>query len=127
MRKPTICICETKGADQLCSNCTADQHLCFCYTDSTTPLLLKSKISSVTVQADLCQTRSETQIVGFLMHSLNYFNSAVKVACSTTSAKVNINITTDGCVGGECNSHGKCHNYLNGHVLFSTCKCSAGK
>ena len=27
MIKPTICICETKGADQLCSNCTADHGL----------------------------------------------------------------------------------------------------
>ena len=27
IRKPTICICETKGADQLCSNYTADQCL----------------------------------------------------------------------------------------------------
>ena len=48
IRKPTICICETKGADQLCSNwlcsnCTADQRLCFCYTYSTIPVLLKSK------------------------------------------------------------------------------------
>ena len=35
-----------KGADQLCSNCEADQRLCFHYTDSTIPLLPKSKISS---------------------------------------------------------------------------------
>ena len=46
MGKPTICICETKGADQLRSNCEADQRLCFRYTDSTMPLLLESKISS---------------------------------------------------------------------------------
>ena len=26
--KPTLCICETKGADQLCNNCTADQFSC---------------------------------------------------------------------------------------------------
>ena len=45
IRKPTICIGKNKVADQLCSNCTADQHLCFCYTDSTIPLLLKSEIS----------------------------------------------------------------------------------
>ena len=44
--KPTICICENKGADHLCSNCTADQRLCFRYSDSTIPLLLKSEISS---------------------------------------------------------------------------------
>ena len=43
IRKPTICICENKGADQLCSNCTADQRFCFRNTDSTVPLLLISK------------------------------------------------------------------------------------
>ena len=45
-RKPTICICEKKDADQLCSNCTADQRLCFRYTDGKIPLLFKSAISS---------------------------------------------------------------------------------
>ena len=39
MRKPEFCLCENKGADQLCSNCTADQRLCFRYTDSAIPLL----------------------------------------------------------------------------------------
>ena len=58
MGKPTICICENKGADQLRSNCEADQHLCFLNMDSTILLLSKSKISSlspssVTVQAGL--------------------------------------------------------------------------
>ena len=46
MRKPTICICENKDADQLRGNRVADQPLCFRYLDSTVPLLLKSKISS---------------------------------------------------------------------------------
>ena len=46
MGKPTICIGENKGADQLRSNCEADQRLCFRYLDSTIPLLLKSEISS---------------------------------------------------------------------------------
>ena len=46
MRKPTICICENKGADQLRGNREADQRLCFRYADSTLPLLLKSEISS---------------------------------------------------------------------------------
>ena len=36
-------ICENKGADQLHSNCEADQCLCFRYTDSTISLLLKSE------------------------------------------------------------------------------------
>ena len=55
MGKPDFCLCENKGADQLRSNCEADQRLCFRYTDSTISLLLKSEISSfwpasVTVQ-----------------------------------------------------------------------------
>ena len=45
MGKPTICICETKGADQLPGNREADQRLCFRYSDSTVSLLLKSEIS----------------------------------------------------------------------------------
>ena len=39
MRKPTVCICENKGTDELCSNCEADRCLCFRYKDSTIPLL----------------------------------------------------------------------------------------
>ena len=80
MTKPTICMGENKDADQLRGNREADQRLCFRYTDSTFPPLLIPKfsrfwVSSVTVQAGLCQTWSETQIVGFLMHRLNYDNS----------------------------------------------------
>ena len=61
MKKLDICLSENKGADHLCSYCIADQRLCFHYTDSTNPLLLRSEItsfqpSSVTVQAGLCQT-----------------------------------------------------------------------
>ena len=33
MGKPTICICENKGADQLRGNREADQRLCFRYSD----------------------------------------------------------------------------------------------
>ena len=77
MGKPTICIGENKGADQLRGNREADQRLCFRYSDSTIPLLLISEISSfwlfsVLVQVGLCQTWSEPQIVGFLMHRLIY-------------------------------------------------------
>ena len=46
MGKPTICIGENKGADQLRGNREADQRLCFRYSDSTIPPLLYSKISS---------------------------------------------------------------------------------
>ena len=40
----TICICETKGAGQLCSDCTADLHLCFRSMDSTIPPLSEYEI-----------------------------------------------------------------------------------
>ena len=43
--KPTICIGENKGADQLRGNREADKRHCFRYSDSTIPLLLKSEIS----------------------------------------------------------------------------------
>ena len=71
MRKPAFCICENKDADQLRSNCAADQRLCFRYTDSTIPLLPKSENSSlqpslVAVQPGLCWTWSETPKTGFL-------------------------------------------------------------
>ena len=71
MRKPDFCQGENKGADQLRSNCEADQCLCVCYTDSTISLLSKSKISSlwsfsVLVQLGLCRTWSETPKTGFL-------------------------------------------------------------
>ena len=46
MGKPTVCIGENKGADQLRGNREADQHLCFRYSDSTIPPLLNSEISS---------------------------------------------------------------------------------
>ena len=38
--KTGFCLCKNKGADQLYSNWS----LCFCYTDSTIPLLPKSEI-----------------------------------------------------------------------------------
>ena len=41
MGKPTICICENKDADQLRGIREADQRLCFRYSDSTIPLLVK--------------------------------------------------------------------------------------
>ena len=73
MRKQTNCICENKGADQLRSNCKADQRLCFRYMDSTIPLLSKSKISSicslwpvsVAGQAGLCRTWSVPKLLVF--------------------------------------------------------------
>ena len=40
-----ICICKNKAPDQLCSNCTADQRLCVCFSDSKIPLLRKLNFS----------------------------------------------------------------------------------
>ena len=61
---------ENKDADQLRGNREADQRLCFRYTDSTFPPLLipkfsRSWVSSVTVQAGLCRTCSETTLLVF--------------------------------------------------------------
>ena len=77
VRKRDYCLCENKGADQLRSNCEADQRLCFRYSDSTIPLLLKSEISSFylfseLVQAGLCRTWSKTPKTGFLASRLIY-------------------------------------------------------
>ena len=47
MRKSAFGICKNKDADQLRSNCVADQRLCFRYMDSVIPLLTKSEISSL--------------------------------------------------------------------------------
>ena len=73
MIKPDLCLRENKGADQLCSNCTVDQSLCFCYRNSTMFHLLIFEISgfqpsSVTLQADLCWTWSETRRSAFSHH-----------------------------------------------------------
>ena len=70
MGKQTICICENKDADQLRGNREADQRLCFRFSESTIPLLLKSEISSfyvssVTVQSGLCRTCSKTTMLVF--------------------------------------------------------------
>ena len=44
MRKPDFCLCENKGADQLRGNRDADQRLCFRFSDSTFPFLVKFEI-----------------------------------------------------------------------------------
>ena len=70
IRKPDFCLCENKDTDQLCSNCTADQRLLFLllgqYNSSITSTQNLKSLSSETVQANLCQTRSETPKTGFL-------------------------------------------------------------
>ena len=76
MGKPTTCIGENKGADQLRGNREADQRLCFRYSDSTILLFPKYKIScfqlfSVLVHASLCRTCSETTLLVFPRGSSN--------------------------------------------------------
>ena len=64
MRKHAFCICEYKGKeDQLHGNCTADQHLRFCYIDSTISLLPKSEISSLEPLSG-CTARFVLDLVG---------------------------------------------------------------
>ena len=70
MRKTTLCICKNKDADQLRGNPESDQRLCFCYIDSTIPLLPKYEISSLypfseAVQPGLCGTWLVTPKTGF--------------------------------------------------------------
>ena len=43
MRKPAFCICKNKDVDQLWSNCTADQRLCFRYHSAS---LIQNQASS---------------------------------------------------------------------------------
>ena len=81
--KTKIYICENKDADQLRSNCKADQRLCFHYTYNTIPLLLKSKVSSlqpasVLVQCSLCWTWSEPKLLVF-SRTGSYVFGSVKV------------------------------------------------
>ena len=71
-------MCENKDADQLCSNCIADQRLCFRDTDSIFPFLPKSEIpifyaSSVVAKVDLCQSWSEPKLLVF-SHTGSYHN-----------------------------------------------------
>ena len=65
MGKPTICIGENKGADQLRSNCEADQGLCFRHSDSTIPLLLESVALFRACTSRLVSDLFGNHIVGF--------------------------------------------------------------
>ena len=91
MGKPTICIGENKDADPLRGNREADQRLCFRYSDSTIPLLLKSEISSfwlfsVLVQAGLCGTCSETTLLVFPRGKISGADdSAQGIKCSPST------------------------------------------
>ena len=64
MRNPNSCICENKGADQLCGNRTADQRLCFRYTDSTIPYLSKIRDYKPLAIFCICTARFVSDLVG---------------------------------------------------------------
>ena len=70
MRKPTICICENKGADQLRSN-TAKLISAFVFARPLLSKLCDRNFQPLAISCacklDLCQTWSKTKIVGFLM------------------------------------------------------------
>ena len=74
MGKPTICIGENKSADQLSSNCEADQGLCVRYTDDTITLFSKSKIFICDYTGWFVWDLVGTQVVGFLTHMLMYID-----------------------------------------------------
>ena len=77
MGKPTICIGENKDADQLRGNREANQRFCFRYTDSTIPLLSKTKISSLfcACTAQFVSDLFGNHIVGFPTRWLIYVSS----------------------------------------------------
>ena len=68
MRKLTFCISQNKGADQLCSNCEADQRLCFrFYVQNFQPLAIFC-VCTARFVSDLFGNH----IVGFLTRRLIY-------------------------------------------------------
>ena len=80
MRKFAICICKTKGVDQLRGNHAADQRLCFGYVDFNNPST--SLIRNFMPLAIFCgcttwfvSDRSETPKTGFLTTRLIYSGS----------------------------------------------------
>ena len=82
MRKPAFCICEIKGAGQLHGSQAADQHLCFCYIDSKTPLLPIHvyEISSLwpssgAVQPDFCVAPGRKPCTDFLAMWLTHLKN----------------------------------------------------
>ena len=64
MRKPVLCICVNKGADQLRGNSAAYQHLYFCYIDSTIPLLPNSDIFKLLAIFYGCTSWLVSELVG---------------------------------------------------------------
>ena len=74
MGKLDFCICENKDTDQLCSNCTADQRLCFSYTDNTIFLLLKSRNFKILAFFCDCTGQFVSDLVGNTKYRFSDFS-----------------------------------------------------
>ena len=88
MGKPTICIGENKDADQLRSNCEADQRLCFRFTDFTILCILNPKPSALAVQAGLCRTWSEPKLLVFSRTGSFHFNAVKPINLNFSKIRV---------------------------------------
>ena len=75
MGKQTICIGENKDADQLRSNCEADQRLCFRYVDSTIPLHFPSPAIFRACTARFVSDLVGNHTVGFPTRWLSHVSS----------------------------------------------------
>ena len=54
MRGHAFCILENKGADQLSGYRAADQHICFHYVDSTSPLKFQASRHLLLSYSQVC-------------------------------------------------------------------------
>ena len=90
MRNPDFCLCENNGAEQLYSNCIADQNLCFRCTDSTIPLLiLKFQATFYACIAQFVLDLFENHIVGFLITLIIYlYNCGYSTFTQVQSYKI---------------------------------------
>ena len=99
MRKPTICICDNKGADQLHGYREADQRFCFPSMDSAIPFLSKvivSKISSIlpspvaACAAGFVSDLVGNHIVGFLVSPVVNFELSYEKSLLTSDVTANL-------------------------------------
>ena len=95
MGKPTICIGKNKGADQLCSNCKADQRLCFRYMDSTIPLLSKPERPRCRNHRNRpCKTRKKSKSIITTNVGVNYTfkHSSFRNRLSFQAGSINMHV-----------------------------------
>ena len=76
IKTPAIRICKNKGADQLCSRHSANQHLWFCYIGSTILLLPKSEIAHfVSDSHDTAHMKCQQQFAVILFQADTLFQN----------------------------------------------------